>query len=156
MQRTAEHSGVRAMVTWRLTGQARIERIIATGRSQKLTLVGPVLAMAMIWHGVILMPGWIDPTPLFAAVLARILPLEWWAVLAMGAGTAQFSGYTVTYLGLASPLRNPRILVSSSVVTYFTILATSSFLGGFWFAVPTYAALAILSLRDLSNAMDAD
>ena len=153
---TAERSGVRQAMAWRISGQARIERIIATGRSQKLTLIGPALALAAFWHGVILMPGWLEPTTPFTQVLAQMFPLQWWSVLAMGIGAAQLSGYTVTYLGLASPLRLPRIAVSALVVAYFTMLTTSSALAGFAFAVPTYLALTILSLRDLSNAMDAD
>lgn len=156
MVRAVDHSGVRASMGWRITGQARIERILTTGRTQHLTLIGPILAVAAFWHGVILMPGWLEPTVPFTNVLAQIMPLQWWGVLAMGIGAAQFSGYTVTYLGLGSPLKWPRILVSAAVVAYFTILTTSSALAGFAFAVPTYLALTVLSLRDLSNAMDAD
>lgn len=147
---------MRQAMAWRLTGQARIARIAASGRAQHLTLVGGILPMVMLWQGLVLLPGSTEPAPAFALVLGQVLPLTLWGALVMVAGALQGGGYTLAYLGLMQPLRRTRIAVASIVVGYFVLAGMALVFSGFTYGAAAHFALALLGARDLTNAADAD
>ena len=143
-------------MAWRLTGHARMARIMESGREQRLTLVGGVLSIVMLWQGFILLPGGQSAAAPFTTIMSELLPLHVWAVLVFAVGAVQFGGYTLAYLGLMLPLRRPRIIVAGIVVGYFVMIATALGLSGYVFGSANALALALLGARDLANADSVD
>ena len=152
-----QHEGMLDTMAWRLSGQARIDRIRATSRAQHLTLGGILLSLVMVWHGVVFLPvGNLAPAEPFAMVISNIAPLAWWGVAVTAIGSVHLGGHLLAWMGYMTPVRRARIVVACFVSAYFALTAVALSASGYSFGPAIYIAATVLAVRDLNNALLAD
>lgn len=135
-------------VSERVRGFAMLRHFTVRGTTVSLRLSEALLASALVWWGLVLLPGGPEPAAPISTTFAVVMPPQFWAIIALWIGTPQLIGMALTWFGIAPPNKLVRLVMLGCTVWWWSMLAIGCAFSGLAIAPVTYTVFALMAARN--------